>query len=364
MSENCEKVMFEGDSSEVTPVRRTDYNDYIVRDKKHQGMKGFDSDYRDFAEYIIKITHKIWEEKSIGLIYDTYSSNIVMHLGSFNATGIQGVIAGTMQTLFSFPDRRLIGQDVIWSPHGENGYLSSHRILSTATNLNQSSFGPATGGGKRISFRTTVDCAAENNRIYEEWLVRDNLWIVRQLGFDVYEAAKKLAKSAPRDEQHTNLGMSENMRGQLSPELHQACDGSVGEFMLEMLSRVYNYRLFDEVKKYYTENATVHFICDQDMNGHSQIQGMLMGLFASFPNAAFVIERVTSNQIADNAHSVAVRWRINGVHEGIGYFGMPSGKPMTMLGISHYTVADGKICEEWMTFDGLDVLKQLVNVEN
>lgn len=358
-------VIFVGDSREVLPVGNQDYNDYAVAEKPRQTMKGFNAaEYNDFVEYIIKITHNIWEEKSIGLIYDTYSNNVVMHLGSFNATGIQGVISGTMQTLFAFPDRRLIGQNVIWSPHGADGYLSSHRILSTATNLNPSSFGPATG--KKLSFRTTVDCAAENNRIYEEWLVRDNLWIVRQLGFNVHETAKRLAAAAPKDGglHAARFGMGENKQGQLSPRVHNAKDGSVGEFMLEMLSRVYNYRLFNEVTKYYTDNAVVHYVCDEDMCGHARIQGMLMSLFSSFPNAAFDIERVTCNaRPEDNGYDVAVRWRVNGVNEGFGYFGAPSGRPATILGISHYTVIDNKICEEWLTFDGMDVLKQLVTPE-
>nr|WP_321501952.1 ester cyclase [uncultured Dethiosulfovibrio sp.] len=357
-------VVFTGDSKQVVSVGHHDYNEFSKLERKPQGMKGFDPEYRDFVEYIMKITHTIWEEKSIGLIYDTYSNNVVMHLGSTNASGIQGVISGTMQTLFAFPDRRLIGQNVIWSPHGEKGYLSSHRILSTATNLNPSSFGPATG--KRINFRTTVDCAAEDNRIYEEWLVRDNLWIVRQLGFDVFDVARRMAKAAQNDGGlHVAVnGMGENKMGQYSPKLHAPKDDSAGEFILEMLSRVYNYRLFNEVDRFYHDNAVVHFVCDQDMTGKEQIKGMLISLFSSFPNGALVVERVTCNEKSDGkGHDVAVRWRINGVNEGFGYFGAPTGKHATILGISHFSVKDGKIDEEWITFDGMDVLKQLISVE-
>ena len=37
----------------------------------------------------------------------------------------------------------------------------------------------------------------------------------------------------------------------------------------------------------------------------------------------------------------------------------PSGKPLDIMGINHYHVLNGKVKEEWMTFDGLDVLKQM-----
>lgn len=289
-----------------------------------------------------------------------------MHLGSYNVCGINEVISGTLQTLHAFPDRRLIGQNVIWSSFDKNGYLSSHRIMSTATNLGDSSFGPATG--KKINFRTTVDCAVEDNRIHEEWLVRDNLWIVKQLGFDPHEVAKRMAKHSlskmPALQQH--FGICEAMEGQMVPKIYTANDNSVGELILEMTSRIYNYKLFNEVLKYYHENAVVHYICDKDLIGYDEIQGMLISLFASFPNASFSVERVTCNErdIKDE-WDVAVRWRIKGLHEGIGYFGSPTGKPVNILGINHYHISNMKVKEEWITFDGLDVLRQIyLNSQN
>ncbi len=348
-----------GDSSEVNSVDRYDYNDFVKLKSSPQKLKNFNVQYNDFVDYIMKITHRIWEEKGIGIIYDTYHNNVIMHCGSFNINGIKAVISGTLQTLHSFPDRRLIGQNVIWSEYGKGGYLSSHRIMSTATNLNQSSFGPATG--KKVSFRTTVDCAVENSRIYEEWLVRDNLWIVKQLGFDPHEVAKKMARDTKDNNgiNNTRFGMDENMAGQFFPQKYVAKDDTVGEFVREMISKIYSYRLFNEVRNYYNENSVIHYICDKDLVGYHQIQGMLINFFASFPNAKYIIERITSNQRKeDNSYDVSVRWRLCGIHEGIGYFGLPSHKPVEILGITHYKIIDEKVVEEWVTFDGLDVLKQ------
>ena len=352
--------VFYGNSDEVTPVGVYDYNDFSVQTKREQKMPGFDPKYRDFVDYIMRITHEIWEEKGIGVIYDTYHNNITMHCGSSNLVGIKDVISNTLQTLHAFPDRRLIGQNVIWSDYGAEGFLSSHRILSTATNLGDSNFGPATG--KKINFRTTVDCATTNNRIHEEWLVRDNLWIVTQLGIDPHELAKKMAKAAAAKtpKLQTSYGLCESMEGQYMPELYQAKDNSVGEMILEMASHVYSYKYINEVKKYYHDNAVVHFICDKDLNGYDEIQGMIVSLLASVPNGSFEVERVTCNKrVGENGYDVAMRWRLRGVNEGIGFFGQPSGKPVEIMGINHLTVINGKIKEEWVTFDGLDVLRQM-----
>jgi predicted ester cyclase len=359
VSELNDRIFF-GDSNEVNSVRYSDYNDFVKHTEKKQNMRGFDEDYNDFVDYIMKITHRIWEEKGIGIIYDTYHNNVILHSASQNITGIKEVVSGTMQTLHAFPDRRLIGQNVIWSGFDKNGYLSSHRILSTATNLGDSSFGPATG--RKVTFRTAVDCAAEDNRIHEEWLVRDNLWIVKQLGFDPHEVAKKMAKASAHKTPalQSRFGFCEAMEGQFFPKTYTAKNSSVGEMMLEMTSRIYNYKLFNEVKKYYHENAVVHYICDNDLVGHNEIQGMMISLFASFPNGSFDVDRVTYNQRAkEEEFDVAVRWRIRGLHEGIGFFGNPSGKPIEILGISHYHIAENKVKEEWITFDGLDVLRQV-----
>ncbi len=356
------QVIFYGDMSAVNPVGEYDYNAFVTLESSEQELPGFDDQYNDFVDYIMKITHRIWEEKGIGIIYDTYHNNVVMHLGSTNAVGVDKVICGTLETLHAFPDRKLIGQNVIWSRHREDGFMSSHRILSTATHLNDSTFGPATD--KKINFRTVVDCAVSHNRIYEEWLVRDNLWIVKQLGLDPRAVAQQMAQSTCDNNgvERTRYGMDANMKGQFFPERYEAKDASIGEYVMEMVHRIYSCRRFDEVKRYYAENATLHYICDKDLAGHQAIQGMLVNLFASFPNAAYLVERVTVNARPEpETYDVAVRWRISGLNEGLGMFGKPSGKPVTFLGITHLRLEGRKVVEEWMTYDGLDVLRQMYN---
>lgn len=76
-----------------------------------------------------------------------------------------------MATLAEFPDRQLLGEDVIWSGDEEAGYVSSHRIVSTATH-HGGTFGPATG--RRVTFRTIADTFCRENRVWDEWLTRDN----------------------------------------------------------------------------------------------------------------------------------------------------------------------------------------------
>ena len=36
------------------------------KDKKSQALSGFDEEFIDIVDYIIRITHRIWEQKNVG----------------------------------------------------------------------------------------------------------------------------------------------------------------------------------------------------------------------------------------------------------------------------------------------------------
>jgi len=158
---------------------------------RRQPMDGFDADYADIVDYIIRCTHRIWEQKDIGLIDTHYAPDCLMHLMTGSIEGAAGVVANTVRTLAGFPDRTLVGDAVIWSEEGPSTYLTSHRILSSGTNLGPSDFGPATG--RRVAFTTIAECLCRANLIVEEWLVRDNSALVLGLGLSPREVAREQA---------------------------------------------------------------------------------------------------------------------------------------------------------------------------
>ena len=96
-------------------------------------MKGFDPKFVDFPDYIIGVTKELWEDRRIAKLHDYYAPDIVVRSPASVVVGNKDVIAATMATLAEFPDRTLLGEDVIWCDAPEDGLLSSHRLLSTAT---------------------------------------------------------------------------------------------------------------------------------------------------------------------------------------------------------------------------------------
>ena len=356
-----QKVYY-GDSREVNRLGYTDYNEFVKNTERKQSMTGFDNEYLDIVDYIIKCTHRIWEEKGFGLIYTHYHNDSIVYSGTSKSYGMNQVVASSIQMQHAFPDRKIIGENVIWSGNDQEGFYTSHRSLSYGTNLGDTIFGPATG--KKAAFRVIADCVVHSNRIIEEWLVRDYLAIVKQLGFNPVQVAQNLARKTKSKSPalQSRFGAGDPMQGQLSPKVYSRKSDyfEIGDFILDMYNKVWECRLFNHVADFYADHAVVHYICDQTLIGFNQIQGMIVSLISSFPCAKFIVERVTCNQgVSENEWDVAVRWRLQGLHEGIGTFGKPSGKPVDILGASHLKVCNEKITEEWIVFDGIDVLRQI-----
>lgn len=330
----------------------TEKDIYII-DGAKQELPGFDEKYANIVDYILKITDEIWEQRAVWVIYETYTDDVLIHTGTMQIHGVETVVSGTIKTLSAFPDRKMDAEAVVWSEDGKDKFFSSHRILSSATNLGTSDFGKATG--KKVFFRTIADCAVAENKIYEEWLVRDNLHLVQSLGFDPVEMAKK----DQRYKDLKNTPDQNDISKEVKKKSEKPYDLSIPEDLVQSLfENVWATRNFDELENYYHKLGHIHAICDNDLLGPWQLRNYLQNLFASFPNASVEVQRVTSNRI-DEGYEVAVRWRLEGHHTGNGFFTPSSGKNLVVLGISHYIIKNGRIAEEWMLFDGFDVLCQI-----
>lgn len=93
-------------------------------------MKGFDDRFTDLPDYILKCTAQIWEGRDIAALDWHYSDDLIVRTPAGISRGNAAGKANTMATLSEFPDRQLLGEDVIWCGDDQSGFLSSHRIAS------------------------------------------------------------------------------------------------------------------------------------------------------------------------------------------------------------------------------------------
>ncbi len=60
-------------------VERHDYVDLAPTGRPRCGsLRGFDPIYTDIVDYIVRCTHRIWDERDVGLIYTHYTHNAVL----------------------------------------------------------------------------------------------------------------------------------------------------------------------------------------------------------------------------------------------------------------------------------------------
>src|SRR5687768_12393324 len=64
-----------------------------------QEMGGFPERYVDIVDYIVKITHEIWIDGAVGLIYETYDPNCVVYTAGGIGRGVESVVQSTISSM-------------------------------------------------------------------------------------------------------------------------------------------------------------------------------------------------------------------------------------------------------------------------
>jgi steroid delta-isomerase-like uncharacterized protein len=117
---------------------------------------------------------------------------------------------------------------------------------------------------------------------------------------------------------------------------------------------VVNQRNLDAIEEIYAPDFVWHEP-DQDIQGYEQAKQFASTFFEAFPDINISVEDV----IAEGDQAVT-RYTIRGTHRGeTEEFGLPTGKPMELKGITIHRFEGDKIVEEWERYDNLSVLQQL-----
>ncbi|MBM2577354.1 ester cyclase [Jannaschia sp. Os4] len=317
-------------------------------------MKGFSNRWKDFPDYIIGITKEIWEDRGVSTLHDYYAPDIVVRSPASVVVGNADVIGATMATLAEFPDRRLLGEDVIWSGSADAGMLSSHRLLSTATHAGDGVYGRATG--RKLRYRILADCHARDNRIDDEWLIRDQGAIVRQMGTTPEAfAADLIAKEGGPERCVKPLTPETDRPG---PYAGTGNDDPLGHRLREVIERIMSADL-RVIPEAYDRAAQLEYPGGVTGHSHGDADRFWMSLRAAFPRAEFEIHHVIGRDDPFMPPRAAVRWSLWGRHDGWGGFGVPTGAMVYVLGITHAEFGPWGLRREWTLFDETAVWKQI-----
>ena len=346
----------------VLQVERRDFVDLVPTGRERaQSMRGFDPIYTDIVDYIVRCTHRIWDERDVGLIYTHYTHNAVLYSSLGTVYNREDVVRETIQRIVELPDRRGMATQVVWRGNDVDGFYTSHLVTGSGRHTEPGMYGKPTG--RRFVARTIADCMVFENRIYREWLVRDNMALIAQLGLDRHEFAQKMAQEQ-LDGGVTLTEIGENRRaiGQYPPgdeaDLTLAHTDTEA-WCLRWLHEAYNKRMFGILREVYAPNVQWHGPMMRELFGQAAVLQQTMRLVAMIPDAGFVVQHICSNPSDEGGEKVAVRWIIDGHHLGHGSLGAPSGQRLFVMGMSHFHVVDGRIVDDWTVYDELAMLTQV-----
>lgn len=121
-----------------------------------------------------------------------------------------------------------------------------------------------------------------------------------------------------------------------------------------LYEHIFNQKNLAAVDDYFAPTVIDHSLppgVPGGIEGVRQTIGMFLG---AFPDLRLTVE----DSIAEGDRVVS-RWMLRGTHQGASLGMPPTGKHVTMPGISIVRMEDGKSTEQWVIFDQMVMLQQL-----
>ncbi|KQX25870.1 hypothetical protein ASD01_25390 [Ensifer sp. Root423] len=328
-----------------------------------QRLTGFEPQYANIIDYIIRITHQTWEEKDIGYIYDTYSHDCLVWDDLALQVGRDKIVADTTSLNNAFPDIRIVAEDVVWAGDDAIGFHTSHRSQIIGTNTGFSRYGAPTG--RRVQFLCMANCVARDNEIFYEHVVYDTAEVVKQLGFDVVETARRAVSAGvsaglPRDflggEPKRTVGQGKPEKVAIPTEIRDNPE----EFVRAALQTMWNRRNLGALDQVYHPGIVSQQTGSRIFRGTGQLRSFMLSQLAMFPDVLYSVDDLYWMGNAQEGFVAAFRWSMTGTHRGLGRYGEPTGREVNIWGITHWLIEGNRVTKEWTTFNEFGVLIQVL----
>ena len=351
-------------SISLDAYRRGGTDAYLNKAPEHalrHSMTGFEPTYVNIVDYIIRITHRIWEEKDVGYIYDTYAQDCMVYDDFGLGSGRDRVVEHTVRSLNAFPDTRVIADEVIWAGSDATAFHSSHRSQIFGTNTGYSQYGEPTG--KKVQFWCIANCVMKDNEIFYEHVVYDFVSLIQQLGHDVVATARRMANAGddglPRD---FLASEPQRTKGQAKPErlpIAAVIGDDPEQFVRAALHNIWNRRDFAIMERIYAPGIQMQGTAGRAFYGVGQLRSFMLSQVAMFPDMLYSIDDLYWMGNAKDGFVVAIRWRMDGTHRGHGRYGAPTGRAVNLWGVTHWVIENSQVTKEWTVFNEFGALMQI-----
>lgn len=326
-----------------------------------QPMAGFEGTYRSIVDYIVRITYRIWEDREVGYIRDTYAADPKVFDDYGLQLGCEKIVDDTYHTTGAFSDIQLIADEVIWAGDDRTGYHTSHRTLIRGTNDGPSKYGPATG--RKVDLLVIANCVALGNQIFLEHVLYNTSAMIQQLGLDLDRTAADLARN-PQPGWPRDAATWDALRQATNPvqpiSVTSPVDGfDPDRFVRALFDRLWNRHDHAALDQCYVEGFAFEGPTDRAFVGAAAYRALLQSVAATFPDLALNVDEVYWMGNDRDGHLVATRWSAQATHGGDALYGPATGRPVQIWGITQHEIRHGRIAREWMLFNELDLMMQI-----
>jgi hypothetical protein len=129
----------------------------------------------DVEEFFIAYTKCIWDYKMVGLIYDHYTDETVIHgENGVDIAGIDAVVHHTLERLFTLPDMKINFIGIFADKISDDEFKFIQITYPEGTFTGPCQYGPATGEKLNyVNIMNTCECIVKKIngswKIVEEW---------------------------------------------------------------------------------------------------------------------------------------------------------------------------------------------------
>ena len=327
-----------------------------------QSLDGFDPEYRNIVDYIVRITYRIWETDKDGVEYiaDCYSPDSMV----FDDYGLQRgnakIVADTHHTTGAFPDIILDAEEVIWAGNDKIGFHTSHLTRIMGTNTGPSRYGDATGA--RINVLVIANCVALANDIFLEHVLYNTSAMLKQLGLDLWSEAERLASDPPPGWPRS-AEIWDQLRLSVRPDRPLSEVEPVDGFDPDAFARRVHDNIWNgdgtALGEVYAPDIPFEGTTTREFTGVDAYRAYVGELREAFPDFRLRAEEVYWMGNDAEGYLVSTRWTADATHAGGTLYREPTGAACQIWGITQWRVKDGKVEQEWQLFNEFDLMMQI-----
>lgn len=328
----------------------------------YQEMSGFDLTYKNIVDYIVRITHRIWEtdRREVEYIGETYSEDSRVFDDYGLQLGSKKIISDTYHTTGAFPDIILDAEEVIWAGDDKLGFHTSHLTRIIGTNTGGSRYGDPTN--KKINVMVIANCIALENQIFHEHVLYNTSAMLQQLDIDLWQEAERLVNDPPAGWPRSTE-VWKDLRTSASPQnpLHistpvQGFDPD--EFAREVHDSIWNGDI-NALSKYYSNTVQFEGTTNRLFEGVDAYRTYVEELRTAFPDLTLQVDEVYWMGNEDDGWLISTRWSADGTHLGAGIYKKPTNGKCQLWGITQWRVRSQIIEAEWQLFNEFDLIMQI-----